>query len=501
MLSERFSIKHKLTQPGFRVGFGLGLVLMLFVLGGALGFRGALVGSGADASAKSVAAVPSVSAAELGQGFTVVAKEIEPAVVNINTEQIIHTTGGRFRDPFSEFFGEDSPFGQMFQTPRDLRQKSLGSGFIVDSQGYILTNNHVVENASKIKVKLNDGRTMDARVVGTDKQTDLAVVKVNATGLPTVRMAKSDEVEVGDWVLAFGSPFGLEKTMTAGIISAKGRVIGAGPYDNFLQTDAAINPGNSGGPLVNLRGDVVGINTMIASENGGFQGVGFAIPAQMAQQIYQQIVKSGKVSRGWLGVTIQDVTPEIAKGFGLKEGKGALVANVEPDGPAGKAGLQSGDIIIEFNGQPINDGRSLSLAVAGAKSGAVSTMKILRNGHERSLDVTIGEKPSDIASNIKSPDGEDRGRLGIMVENITPEVQRELNLSSTKGVLVTDVKSGSPAEEGGIRPGDVIHEINHITVNKAEDLQAGLRNISKGENVLLKVERQGQALYLAFELS
>ena len=499
-MSERFSIKRKVNQPGFRIGFGLGLLLMMAVLGGALGFRGAVVRT-AVAPEKGVPASASVPPAELGRGFANVGKEVEPAVVNINTEQIIHATGRHAMDPFSQFFGDDSPFGQFFQAPRDLKQRSLGSGFIVDPQGYILTNNHVVDNASKIKVKLHDGRTMDAKVIGTDKQTDLAVVKVNATGLPVLHLAKSDEVEVGDWVLAFGSPFGLEKTMTAGIISAKGRVIGAGPYDNFLQTDAAINPGNSGGPLVNLRGDVVGINTMIASESGGFQGVGFAIPSQMADQVYGQIVKSGRVSRGWLGVTIQDVTPEIAKGFGLKEDRGALVANVDPNGPAAKAGLQSGDIIVDFNGQPITGGRDLSMAVASTKAGSSPTVKVLRDGHDRSFTVTIAERPSDVGENFKSPDGEEHGRLGIMVENVTPEAQRQLNLSSTTGALVTDVRPGSPADDADLKPGDVIHEINHVQINKAADLQAAVRNIKTGENVLLKVERQGQMLFLAFQLS
>jgi serine protease Do len=501
MLSKAISsIRGSFQQPGFRGGFALGLAMLVFVLGGALGFRGNHGGTAGE-PARNVSA-PVVSAAELGHGFAEIAKEIEPAVVNINTEQVIHAAGGGMQDPFSEFFGGRSPFGQFFEGPRDFKQKSLGSGFIVDPSGYILTNNHVVENASSIKVKLNDGRMLNAKVVGTDKQTDLAVVKVSATNLPVVHLAKSDDIEVGDWVLAFGSPFGLEKTMTAGIISAKGRVIGAGPYDNFIQTDAAINPGNSGGPLVNLRGDVVGINTMIASENGGFQGVGFAIPSQMAESVYGQIVNAGHVSRGWLGVQIQDMTPELAKGFGVKQEKGALVADVDPNGPAAKAGLKSGDIIAEYNGQKVTDGRDLSLAVASSKPGTPSSLKIIREGQERSLSLTLGERPSDTSEKARSAEpGEEHGRLGVMVENITPEVQRQLNLSSTRGALITEVRPGSPAEEAGLRPGDIVREINHGPVATASDLQKGLKGLSQGDNVLLRVERRGQTLYLAVPLS
>jgi serine protease Do len=498
-MSEQLnSVKRGFNQPGFRVGFGLGLGMLLLVLGGALGFKAGVLETAHTGPAASVAA--SVSPTDLGHSFTAVAKQVEPAVVNINTEQIIHNTRGGMQDPFSEFFGGQSPFGQ-FQQPRDFKQKSLGSGFIVDPQGYILTNNHVVENASKISVKLNDGRMMEARVVGTDKQTDLAVLKINASGLPVLRMAKSDETEVGDWVLAFGSPFGLEKTMTAGIISAKGRVIGAGPYDNFLQTDAAINPGNSGGPLVNMKGDVIGINAMIESESGGFQGVGFAIPSQMAEEVYTQISQSGRVSRGWLGVQIQDITPELAKGFGLKSEKGAIVADVTADSPAAKAGLRSGDVVVAFNGQQVTNGRDLSLAVASTKPGAPADVKVLRDGKETTFTVKTGERPSDTARDFHSADAEEHGKLGIMVENITPDAQKQLHLPSTRGALVTEVKPGSPAQDGGLRAGDVIKEVNRTPVNGAADLQAALKNAQKGANVTLRVERQGQTLFLAFELS
>jgi serine protease Do len=371
----------------------------------------------------------------------------------------------------------------------------------VDPSGYILTNNHVVKNASKIKVKLQDGRTLDATVVGTDPQTDLAALRIKVSNLPSLHLADSDQTKVGEWVLAFGSPFGLEETMTAGIISAKGRVIGAGPYDNFLQTDAAVNPGNSGGPLVNLEGEVVGINTMILSESGGFQGIGLAIPAAMADSVYHQLVSNGKITRGWLGVHIQEMTPELAKSFNLEESKGVLIAQVDSDGPAAKTGLQSGDVILDYNGKETHNSRDLSLAVAETKVGVPAELKVLRNGREMTFHVSIGERPDDVAQNNSAPKEEQRGRLGITVENITADVASEMNLSSRTGALVTEVRPDSPADEGGVHPGDVIHEMNRTPIRNAADLQAVVRDLKEGQTVLLKVDRQGQMLFLAFELS
>lgn len=499
MLAVRLNSPQGLTKyPGFNLGLALGLGMLLLVLGGALGFRAAMVHT-TIAARKGVEATMSPS--ELGRGFEAVATQVEPAVVNINTEQVVHATGAPLGDAFSEFFGSEIPFGSFFrQMPRDLKQKSLGSGFVVEPDGHILTNDHVVENASKIKVKLSDGRTTDATIVGTDPWTDLAVLKIRASNLPVLHLAKSDQVQVGSWVLAFGSPFGLEQTMTAGIISAKGRVIGAGPYDNFLQTDAAINPGNSGGPLVNLKGEVVGINTMIASRSGGFQGVGFAIPSPIAEDVYHQITKSGRVTRGWLGIHTQEVTPGIAKSFNLGGQKGVLVADVDPASPAAKGGLQSGDIILEFNGQEIHNIHELSLSVAGARIGSPSRVKVLRNDQISSLSVTVGERPSDISENFRSTRIDEAGKVGITVESVTTDAQRQLNLLSTSGALITEVKPGSAADEGGVRQGDVIHEINHVPVNRASDLQAVTRSLKGGNIVLLKIERQGQTLFLAFEL-
>jgi serine protease Do len=290
--------------------------------------------------------------------------------------------------------------------------------------------------------------------------------------------------------------------MTAGIISAEGRVIGAGPYDNFLQTDAAINPGNSGGPLVNLRGEVVGINTMIASESGGFQGIGFAIPANMADDVYHQLVKTGKVTRGWLGVHIQSLTPELAKSFNLPSDKGVLVADVEPYGPAAKAGMKSGDVIVKYNGQAVQTPQELTLAVASSRVGVPSKVEVLRNGQTVPLQVSIGERPSETAENQpENAPAEEHGKLGIGVQNVTPEMARQMNLSSDKGVLVTEVRPGSPAEEGGVKPGDVILGVNHKPVMAVADLQGVVQNLKNGSTVLLKVEREGQPLFLAFDLA
>jgi len=499
--SKKLSQGNKHLQPGFSQGFAMGLAVLVLLLGGALGFR-ATYDVGASHAVPATAVSNANAPEQLSKGFEAVAKEVEGAVVNINTEQIIHNTMAPMNNQSGQFFGGQDPFGFFErQMPRDLKQKSLGSGFLVDPNGYILTNNHVVENASSIKVKLNDDRVLDAKVVGTDPQTDLAVLKIQGSSYPTLKLGNSDRVQVGDWVLAFGSPFGLQKTMTAGIISAKGRVIGAGNYDNFLQTDAAINPGNSGGPLVSLDGEVIGINTMIASESGGFQGIGFAIPASMATKVYSQIVKEGKVTRGWLGVTIQEMTPELAKSFNLSPDKGSLVADVSSNSPAAKAGVQSGDILLAYNGKEIHSPNDLSLSVAETAVGSTASLKVLRNGTEMDIQVKVGERPADVAENFQSSKAQERGKLGVTVENITLEEARQLNLSSSVGALVTEVRPGSPAEDAGLQSGDVIREINRTPVNNAADVVGATQNLKTGDTVRLKIVRQGQIEFLALELS
>jgi serine protease Do len=496
---SRMKTKLLNNKFGFGHGLGFGMAIAMLLLGGALGFVATEKGTGAS-PAPTVAIAPSPQADSLSTAFEQVAKLVEPGVVNISTEQIIHT-GGAMEDPFQGMFGGNSPFGRFFNQPRDMKQRSLGSGFIVDSQGYIVTNNHVVDGASKIKVKLQDGRELTGTVVGTDPQTDLAVVKVNASALPTLKLGNSDQVKIGEWVLAFGSPFGLEQTMTAGIISAKGRDIGAGNYDSFLQTDAAINPGNSGGPLVNLRGEVVGINTMILSQSGGFQGVGLAIPATMADNVYRQLISSGKVTRGWLGVSIQEINPALAKSFNVKTEEGVLVAQVEPNSPAAKSGIRSGDIILEYNGQEIKTPKDLSIAVANTKVGVPSKLKVLRDGKAIDMNVPVGSKPAERAEASPSGEKSEHAKLGITVENVDANTARQLNLPYAGGVVVTDVQPGSPADEGDVRAGDVIREVNHKPINNVPEMQNMISNLKKGSPVLLNVIRDGQTLYLAFDLS
>jgi len=319
--------------------------------------------------------------------------------------------------------------------------------------------------------------------------------------MPSLKLATADDVAVGDWVAAFGSPFGLDQTMTAGIISAKGRVIGSGYYHSFLQTDAAINAGNSGGPLVNLKGEVIGINTTAGNRGRGFNGIGFAIPASTARKVYEQLVKSGKITRGWIGVRIQEITPEIAKSFGVAGVSAALVADVAPDGPAARAGLRSGDLILEFDHRLIQKAHDLLSSIASAQIGSNAPVKIIRNGRELSLEVSIGERPSAVAELFRSPGGNGRGRLGITVENVTPEVQDAMHLSSRKGVLVIEVAPGSPADTGGVMPGDVIHAINRTPVAGATDLISVMRELDENSTVLLRLERLGKMIYLAFQLS
>ena len=429
--------------------------------------------------------------------FSQVAETVAPAVVNINTV----TRGAAGRTPIEEFFGEEF-FRRFFgEVPeREQVQKSLGSGVIVDPSGTVLTNAHVVERASEIEVVTADGKKHKAKVVGADRRTDLAVLKLQGGGpYPAATLGDSDKLKVGDWVLAIGSPFGLQQTVTAGIISAKGRSIGQGPFDDFLQTDAAINPGNSGGPLVNMSGEVVGINSAILSRSGGNVGIGFSIPVNMAKRIYTELHAKGKVTRGWLGVSIQPLTPELARGFGLKEPKGVLISDVVQDSPADRAGIAAGDIVTEFDKKKVETPQDLQKAVALTAPGKGVPLKVWRDKGEKTLEIKIGETPDDNVA-LKSTN-KSKTLLGLDVRPITPDIARQLNVRGGDGVLVFSVEDESPAAEAGLQRGDVIREVNRQRVRSLQDFERVTKDIKEGDRITVLLQRGQQSLYVAFTVA
>jgi serine protease Do len=431
--------------------------------------------------------------------FVELAKKDKPTVVNISTAKVVkpqvpfqRSPRSPFgRDPFEEFFG------RFFEnTPqRPYTSRSLGSGFIISADGYILTNYHVVAGADEIKVKLSDAREFKGEVKGWDDKLDLALVKIDAKDhLPVAVLGDSDATEVGEWVIAIGNPFGLGQTVTTGIVSAKERVIGSGPYDDFIQTDASINPGNSGGPLINARGEVIGINTAIVA---GGQGIGFAIPINMAKTIISQLKEKGKVTRGWLGVVIQPITPELAKSFGLKSEAGALVSEVVKDSPAQKAGLKSGDIITEFNGKKIQEMNELPRQVASTPVGKKVKVRILRKGKAEVKTVTI-EPLKEGAAEGQVTVAQDK--IGLTVADLTPALATRLGVKATSGVVVTEVKPGGLAEEGGIATGDIIKEIDGIAVTGVADFEKAVSAHKKGDILRLLMQRGDTALYVALTI-
>jgi serine protease Do len=431
--------------------------------------------------------------------FTELAENVRNGVVNIQAVKNGKGGGRVFRHFFGNPYGRQHPFEDFFgpgfggENPSEgFQQKSLGSGFIIDREGFIVTNNHVVENADEIKVKLANGKEYDAKVIGRDPKTDLALIKIQ--GSPDhhpLNMGDSDALKVGSWVVAIGSPFGLEQTVTAGIVSAKGRTIGAGPYDNFIQTDASINPGNSGGPLINTKGEVIGINTAIVASG---QGIGFAIPVNMAKEVMPQLKEKGKVTRGWIGVGIQEVTPELAKSFDLRDKKGALVSQVFKDGPAEKAGIEQGDIILEFDTKEIKESKDLPRIVAAIPVGKSVPVTLSRHGKIITKDVKVGEmdeKP--VTETAKSPTGK---KLGIAIQNITPEIAQALSLKDTKGVVVSQVEPGSPAGNAGLQRGDVIREVNRRLIKDAKDFMQRIEESKVGGTILLLIQRGENTLYI-----
>jgi serine protease Do len=425
--------------------------------------------------------------------FAKVADAIKPAVININT---LGRSSGPGRTPFEEYFGEEF-FRRFFgDAPERIPQRSLGSGVIVDASGIALTNAHVVENARDIEVVTLDGNKHKAKVIGLDKKTDLAVLKLD-DGKGTfnyARLGDSDRMQVGDWVIAVGSPFGLHSTVTAGIISAKARQLGHGPFDEFIQTDAAINPGNSGGPLANMQGEVIGINTAIVA---GGTGIGFAIPSNLARKIYAELNAKGKVTRGWLGVSIQPLTPELAKSFGAKDTRGVLISDVIPESPAAKAGVQAGDVLLEFEGKKVESPSDLQRAVGFTPPGTTAKMKVLREKGDKTFEVKIAEAP-DERELAARPGPRGSSSLGMEVRPITPEIARQLNLRSTEGVVVARVEDASAAAAAGVQRGDVIREINRLGIKSIGDFEKATKELKDGDRMTVLLQRGHMSLYVAF---
>lgn len=452
-------------------------------------------------------------AAELPD-FTELAKEASPPVVNISATRLVEQQqmqrffqgprrgpqGGPledFFDQFEKFFGEQQP-------PQKRKQRSLGSGFIISKDGFIVTNNHVVQKAEEIMVNLQDGSSYEAEIIGRDPETDLALIKIDPDNdLPVLKFANSEKAEIGDWVVAIGNPFGLDHTVTAGIISAKGRVIGAGPFDNFIQTDASINPGNSGGPLIDMDGDVVGINTAIVATG---QGIGFAIPSNMAESIITQLKEKGKVSRGWLGVTIQDMDENTAKALGLDKAEGALIASVVPGEPADKAGLQQGDVIIEVGGQDIESAQDLLRTIAGYEPGEKVGITVWRKGDREDFTVELGtrdtQKLAQAPGRTPEPEaGQTAESIGLSVKAVNEQEAKALDMDKARGLLVTDVQPGSSADDAGLRQGDVILQANQQDVNSVSAFMDVLKEEGGKKGVLLMlVMRRGNSIFVTVQV-
>ncbi len=434
--------------------------------------------------------------------FVELIKKENPAVVNISTTQVIKgwKKGPKDRDPhgrspqdkdYRDYW--DDFFGEM--PPRDFKTQSLGSGFIIRKDGLILTNFHVIENAEEIVIRLNDEREFKAKVIGKDKKVDIALLKIEDKGeLPLADLGDSDKLEIGEWVMAIGNPFGLGHTVTAGIVSAKGRVIGAGPYDDFIQTDASINPGNSGGPLFNMKGEVVGINTAITASG---QGIGFAIPINVVKNLLPQLEKEGKITRGWLGVMIQEITKELAKSLNLKSEDGALVGDVIAGGPAETAGIKRGDVVAEFNGNKIKKMKDLPAVVANTPVGKEVKVKVIREGAEKIITVKIGKLEEKEAA--VEQQAEMKQKLGMRVQEITPELAKQLDMEKAEGIIVVEVERGSPSFDANIRKGDIILEIDRIQIKRLEDYEKIINKKKTGETVLLLIRRGDSTLFVTLK--
>jgi serine protease Do len=483
----------------------MGLKKRIFALGAIFILIGLILGLGISANlnfhTQGYTEEPKISKeaidilSKTNQAMAEVTAAVKPAVVNISSTKTIKTHGMRspfFDDPFfRRFFGDEFGFHDK---PREHKQASLGSGVIVDKEGYILTNNHVIKDADEIKVRLSDKREFKGKVIGADLKTDLAVIKIDSNSLPVIKWGDSDRLRVGETVIAIGNPFGLNQTVTSGIVSATGRAnVGIADYEDFIQTDAAINPGNSGGAMVNVRGELVGINTAIFSTSGGYQGIGFAIPSNMARSVMESLIKTGKVVRGWLGVTIQVMTPELAKQFDLKDEKGVLIGDVVEGSPAENAGLQRGDIIVEYDGKEVSEPSTLRNMVAATPPNKEVTIKFLREGKSKTVKVTISELPAEMQ---KIPGKFDNLLKGVHVQNLTPELKKNLDIPRrVTGVIVTDVEDGSPAG-GVLMNNDIILEINRKRVDNMKDYESVVSKIKPDQDILILVFRNRSTVYI-----
>lgn len=437
-------------------------------------------------------------ATELSRAFEEVADKITPSVVNISATKKAKKSEQVRRDPFYEFFKDQfgDEFMSPYQNPDQFAQQGMGTGVVIDSDGHILTNNHVAGDADELTVTMHNGKSYKAKLIGSDPRSDLAVIKIKARDLVPAQLGNSDELRIGEWVIACGNPFGLDNTITAGIVSAKGRsVMGGTQYEDFIQTDAAINPGNSGGPLVNLKGEVVGINTAIFSRNGGYMGIGFAIPSNMAKQIVSSLIKKGKVVRGWLGIGIQNLTEELAESFNYADTDGALVGYVEPGGPADKAGIKQGDIVISLNGERKKNLNILRNSIAAVEPGSKVKVEVIRDGETKEFTVKVGELPNSDREKPTSQE-EETSDLGLVVQSLTPETARRLGSERKNGVIVSRVFPGSPAESSGIQPRDIIVSVNGKVIEDAQDFEDVISRANLKKGVRLVVETQGMERFV-----
>ncbi len=482
-MGKKYSLRTLLLTAVLSAGVGLGIAVKLDWL------------QPSSAQSEAASAPPPLFSPPRGapSSFADLTKQVQAAVVNISTSKTLRPRG-RYPNPLYEDF-----YNRYYQSNPQRRQSSLGSGFILNKDGYILTNNHVVSGADEIEVKLSDGRSLAARIVGSDPKTDIAVIKIDAhENLPTVALGNSDSLEIGDWVLAIGNPFGLTQTVTAGIVSAKGRVIGAGPYDDFIQTDASINPGNSGGPLFNLRGEVVGVNTAVVAAG---QGLGFAIPINMAKQVIPKLIKGQKVERGYLGIGLQEVTPELMQAMGLSKPEGALVGQVFEGSPAHRAGIQAGDLILGLNGQPIQKTNDLPILVGQAEVGSEVKIDVMRRGERKSFQVKIASQ-SEVSQVIagSAVGAGNSSSIGLAIRDVNPLESQRNGLPPGQGVTVTDIDQRSAAAFVGIQPGDVILKFNDQPVVGSQDFLKKSEGLKRGQTVRVLVKRGPMTSFFAFKI-